>query len=103
MNITRFFSKSWKILVHSSLIDELIENRKSLFSTYIREKAEAGLDMTTGITDYWIERTLDRDMMEQMGAKRSEIEEILFDDSNGFIHKDIIYPYVDGNYFIIRY
>ena len=102
--ITRYLPKEINAtIIHRSLIDELIENRKNLFSTYIREEVEAGLDLTTGITDDWIERTLEDDLMEQMGAKRSEIEETLFDDSNGIIHKEIIYPYVDGNYFIIRY
>ena len=102
--ITRYLPKEINAtIIHRSLIDELIENRKNLFSTYIREEVEAGLDLTTGITDNWIERTLHRDMMEQMGANRSKTEGILFDNRNNLVIRDIIFPYVDGNYFIIRY
>ena len=103
MNITRFLSMRKKILIHSSLIDELIENRKNLFSTYIRDEVRAGrLDLTTDITDDWVKRTLGRGMMEQMGTERSKTEGIIFD-GRGVDEKDVIFPAVDGNYFIIRY
>ena len=103
MNITRFLSMRKKILIHSSLIDELIENRKNLFSTYIRDEVRAGrLDLTTDITDDWVTRTLSADMMEQMTTNRSNTEGILFGDSGVFV-KDVMLPDVDGNYFIIRY
>ena len=103
MKITRFLCKRKKVLIHSSLIDEMIENRKNLFSTYIRDEVRAGrLDLTTDITDDWVTRTLSADMMEQMTTNRSNTEGILFGDSGVFV-KDVMLPDVDGNYFIIRY
>ena len=103
MNITRFLSMRKKVLIHSSLIDEMIENRKNLFSTYIRDEVRAGLlDLTTDITDDWVTRTLSADMMEQMTTNRSGTEGILFGDSGVFV-MDVMLPDVDGNYFIIRY
>ena len=103
MKITRFLCKRKKVLIHSSLIDEMIENRKNLFSTYIRDEVRAGrLDLTTDITDDWVTRTLSADMMEQMTTNRSNTEGILFGDSGVFV-MDVMLPDVDGNYFIIRY
>ena len=98
MNITRFLSMRKKILIHSSLIDELIENRKNLFSTYIRDEVRAGrLDLTTDIRYDWVKRTLGSDM-----TKRSKTEDMIFY-GRGVDEKDVIFPAVDGNYFIIRY
>ena len=98
MKITRFLCKRKKVLIHSSLIDEMIENRKNLFSTYIRDKVRAGdLDLTTDITDDWVKRTLGSDM-----TKRSKTEDMIFY-GRGVDEKDVIFPAVDGNYFIIRY
>ena len=98
MKITRFLCKRKKVLIHSSLIDEMIENRKNLFSTYIRDEVRAGrLDLTTDITDDWVKRTLGSDM-----TKRSKTEDMIFY-GRGVDEKDVIFPAVDGNYFIIRY
>ena len=96
--ITRYLPKEINAtIIHRSLIDELIENRKNLFSTYIREEVEAGLDLTTDITDDWVKRTLGSDM-----TKRSKTEDMIFY-GRGVDEKDVIFPAVDGNYFIIRY
>ena len=101
--IRRYLPKKINITIfHSSIIDELIENRKDLFSTYIREQVEAGLDLTTDISDDWIWSTLHDDMMKKMTINRSNTERILFGDDGVFV-KDVMFPDVDGNYFIIRY
>ena len=91
-----------KILIQPSLIDELIDNRKNLFSTYIKDEVKAGLDLTTGINEDWIDRTLYDDMAKKMTINRSNTEGILFGDDGVFV-KDVMFPDVDGNYFIIRY
>ena len=94
-----------KIIVHSSLIEELIDSRKNLFKEYMDTQKEAGLSSISEITDEKIAASKSLRILKDESLRISKDGSLL---ERVFLSHNIDENYINapdrnGDYHIIRY
>ena len=86
------------IIIHSSLMERLIDERKSLFSNFVEQEKENGKDVNS---NDWIYSTVNLNI-DDVRSNKSRLEEILFDNKYSINVKYLNAPDSNGEYHIIR-
>ena len=86
------------MIIHSSLMERLIDERKSLFSNFVKQEEENGKDVNSMA---WLIDTLQMDI-EDISSNKSKLEEILFSNKYAINTKYLNAPGSNGDYHIIR-
>ena len=86
------------IIIHSSLMERLIDERKSLFSNFVEQEKENGKDVNS---NDWIYSTVNLNI-DDVRSNKSRLEEILFNTKFSINSKYLNAPDSNGEYHIIR-
>ena len=86
------------IIIHSSLMERLIDERKSLFSNFVKQEKENGKDVNSST---WHDETLGLNI-DDVRSNKSRLEEILFNTKFSINSKYLNAPDSNGEYHIIR-
>ena len=86
------------IIIHSSLMERLIDERKSLFSNFVKQEKENGKDVNSS---NWTHETVKLNI-DYVRSNKSRLEEILFDNKYSINVKYLNAPDSNGEYHIIR-
>ena len=86
------------VIIHSSLMERLIDERKSLFSNFVKQEKENGKDVNS---DAWNHMTI-KLSIDDVRSNKSRLEEILFNNKYSINVKYLNAPDSNGEYHIIR-
>ena len=88
------YSSKYKTIIHTSLLEEMIDERKTVFQDFINSKKEHGANFDKDFS--WI---LNENVMSET---KSKIEKIIFDENHLINTYHLNAPDSNGNIHIIR-